>query len=391
MKKAAKSLKEPTTTLVTTAIGEASIFTAPELPDAHLLARTVRRVRQHNNPQFQTPQSLADLDIPNEYKQTDKGEPFLYYDSEGDKKRFLIYTTERNLDRLTTCKIWQCDGTFRSVPTIFTQLYTLHGHIDGKLVPLVYVLLPGKTLSLYKKVLQIIKKGRPNMKPQIIISDFEQAFISAAEKVFPRAEFHGCYFHFTQCIYRHVQSSGLQSRYGTDEDFAISIKMLAALAFIPEEIMTTAYDQLKHTEYYQANKKGVLKPIIAYFEDTWIGKKKRNQRTRPIFDISLWNCFSAIMNDGPRTNNQVEGWHNGFNQRVSKSHATMGKFLTTIKQEQSVTESVWENYLAGRVVAPPKRRKYVKYDQRIKRAATNFDPENDVVEYLRGQSHNVKF
>lgn len=244
MKKAAKRSKEPTTTIVTTAIGEASTSTATELPDAHLLARTVRRVRQQNNPQFQTPQSRLELDIPEEYKQTEKGEPFLYHDNGGDKKRFLIYTTERNLDRLETCKIWQSDGTFRTVPTIFTQLYTIHGHIDGKLVPLVYVLLPGKTESLYNKVLQLLKQGRKNMKPQIIISDFEQAFISAAEKVFPKAEFHGCYFHFTQCIYRQIQFSGLQARYGTDEDFANSIKMLAALAFTPEETVTTAYDKL---------------------------------------------------------------------------------------------------------------------------------------------------
>lgn len=41
-----------------------------------------------------------------------------------------------------------------TVPAIFYQLYTIHGLVDEKSIPLVDVLLPGKTQTLYKKSLE---------------------------------------------------------------------------------------------------------------------------------------------------------------------------------------------------------------------------------------------
>lgn len=390
MKRKAEKSQEATTVLVAGAIGKASTNIAPELPTAELLTRTVARVREKANPQFQTPQSLADLVIPDQYKLTEKGDNFLHHDSGGDKNRFLIFTTDENLDRLARCNIWQCDGTFKTVPHLFTQLYSIHGHVDGKSVPLVFALLPGKTKKLYKKLMSVIKQGR-EMDPEIIISDFEQAFIGAAAEVFPNSEFHGCYFHYKQSIYRCVQHHGLQTRYGQDVNFANSIKSLTALAFVPEEGVATAYEKLKATEYFQCNKQGDLKEVLTYFESTWIGEVSRNRRTKPRFDISLWNCYAAILNDLPRTNNVVEGWHNGFSHRLNKAHASMSKFIIALKQEQSITESTLENHLSGRIITPRKRRRYINYDERLKRAAMNYNSEIDVLDYIRGQSHNVKF
>ena len=44
----------------------------------------------------------------------------------------------------------------------------------------------------------------------------------------------------------------------------------------------------------------------------------RNRRKNPRFSISMWNCFSRVDLDLPRTNNAVEGWYNAFHVRIIK-------------------------------------------------------------------------
>ena len=41
------------------------------------------------------------------------------------------------------------------------------------------------------------------------MSDFELLLVQSLELQFPSACIHGCYFHFTQCLWRKVQSLGL--------------------------------------------------------------------------------------------------------------------------------------------------------------------------------------
>jgi hypothetical protein len=50
-----------------------------------------------------------------------------------------MFTTNENLNILNAFKIWFADGTFKSVPNIFNQLYTIHGNIDCTVYPLIYI------------------------------------------------------------------------------------------------------------------------------------------------------------------------------------------------------------------------------------------------------------
>ena len=63
--------------------------------------------------------------------------------------------------------------------------------------------------------------------------DFEIAVLNAIDTSFPGTNKKGCLFHFSQAIFRKIQSLGLQNRYKDDENFAHKVRMLAALAFVP--------------------------------------------------------------------------------------------------------------------------------------------------------------
>ena len=105
---------------------------------------------------------------------------------------------------------------------MFSQLYTIHARIDGEVLPCVFSLLPNKLLV-------VLLNKSPDLNPSSIMVDFEQGAINAFKARFPDADMTGCFFHLCQNVYKHVQSNGLQQRYGQDADFALAVRMIPAL------------------------------------------------------------------------------------------------------------------------------------------------------------------
>ena len=137
------------------------------------------------------------------------------------------------------------DGTFKSSPSLFRQLYTIHGrigpNIGDPIVPLIYSLMTSKSEQFYRILFQeVIEKADIfgiELNPAVIITDFEQAAINAAKTEFQNVRIHGCFFHLGQSIFRKIQSTELASRYNNDESFSLKLRKLSALAFLkPEEI-----------------------------------------------------------------------------------------------------------------------------------------------------------
>ena len=56
--------------------------------------------------------------------------------------------------------------------------------------------------------------------------------------------------------------------------------------------------------------------------------------------------------NGPRTNNHVEGWHNKINCLAGKSHPNIYEIVELFKTEQAATEVSLLQLEAGGVVAP---------------------------------------
>ena len=52
---------------------------------------------------------------------------FLVKDTIIGNERMLMFTTSTNINYLAQSSIWIMDGTFKTVLTIFKQLYTIHG------------------------------------------------------------------------------------------------------------------------------------------------------------------------------------------------------------------------------------------------------------------------
>ena len=130
----------------------------------------------------------------------------------------------------------------------------------------------------------IIREACPNSQPRYLFVDFEQAAINSFNLIWPITQVKACFFHLSQSVYRKVQSLGLQSEYHDDPDFALTMRMLPALAFVPPELVGWSFQQL--TIAFPEN----AYPLCKYFEENYIGFLNVNgERNTPLYPICLWN------------------------------------------------------------------------------------------------------
>ncbi len=247
--------------ILSSTLAECSQATAGNLPSFDNLKRTMRNIRQRNNSSPVLPQHRKDITFNNGITTLSSGEDFLYFDSGNVENRILVFTTKRNLELVLRSEHWYADGTFKTSPLLFTQLYTLHGLKENISLPLVYALLPDKTANSYKIFLECIKNCEPNYSPISITTDFESAMIKACSKVFPASNLRGCFFHFSQCIMRKLQACGLKRKYEVDAEFALKMRMLCALAFVPVDRVIDAFEMLCDNEVFPPE----TQEVVDYF------------------------------------------------------------------------------------------------------------------------------
>jgi hypothetical protein len=78
------------------------------------------------------PKSL-DFEVPELYSTTHSGEEFLIYDATHKKLggRLMIFSTEVLIKMLCSCEVILIDGTFKTRPIMFSQVYVIMGqHLD---------------------------------------------------------------------------------------------------------------------------------------------------------------------------------------------------------------------------------------------------------------------
>lgn len=96
------------------------------LPPVSYIKRTLCQIRQINSSAPSNPLTLIDITIPNNYSQTIDGRQFLLNDIQPVENRILVFATEKKLDLLAKSDHWFADGTFKSCPSLFAQVYTIH-------------------------------------------------------------------------------------------------------------------------------------------------------------------------------------------------------------------------------------------------------------------------
>ena len=119
------------------------------------------------------------------------------------------------------------------------------------------------------------------------------------------------------CFFLQVQELGLSVPYTNDEGTHAFIRNLLALPFIPHEEINRVFYYLEQQATTRA-----LRTLTKYIRDQWVESTT--------FLPEEWSVYSQAI----RTNNDVEGWHNGLNRRAQgKVHLPFYFLIEFLKKE----------------------------------------------------------
>lgn len=227
--------------------------------------------------------------------------------------------------------------------------------MNGKCLPMIYSLLPNKETKSYDKLFKFLANKIPqNKHPKFFSHDFEKAATNSIENHFFKSKFEGCFFHFSQCLWRRIQKTNLVTSYksksSTGKETRRFYRHLLYLAFVPVKDVVYTFNKIKSIS--PSN----FKPMITYFEKNFIGSATSipKLRKKPRFEIKSWNVRDRVLEGVGRTNNNIEAWHNAF-QNDCKKHTNLSKFIKTVKLEQSNTESLIAKIESGIIIKKDKK------------------------------------
>ena len=270
-----------------------------DLPAFRPLRTRLQRVRAATLPAI--PQVIDDVDIQGEWGRNWRGDPFLrHLDNDWG---IALFATTANIRILQKCRKVFIDGTFKTCPRPYYQFVTVHGMYLGQVFVLAMCLMTGKTVGLYRQLLQKLKQSVRNVTrhrwhPAMIICDFEQALQLAIETELPNTTVKACYFHFCQSLWRKVQELGLANVYRRRRRVRKIIRKFMSIGHLPIPLVRQNFNLLaRHRRTRRlVNRYPSLADFIDYLSNTYI---------RGTFPIAMWNVFDR--SSDCRTNNIVEG------------------------------------------------------------------------------------
>lgn len=233
--------------------------------------------------------TCGDVEIPKMLRKD-----FLLYEDEG----IFIFGSPGCLNVIKQTDLFLADGTFKSVPKPFEQLFTIFVDIGSTfevtaIIPLFFCLLPNKKESSYTNVFRILKELF-NVNIRFFKSDWETAIINAVKSIYPQVRVKGCFYHFTKAIWRNGDKLGML----IDKSHKRIVRLTSNLALMPVKFIPEAWLYVLN----EAADDIVTQNFISYFEKQWMAK----------ICYDMWSCSS----ERHRTTNALEGWHFRLNKKV---------------------------------------------------------------------------
>ena len=322
--------------------------------------------------------SAAEFELPPTCLKSSRDEDFVAHDGKSDKgARVIVFSTNRNLETLSTHPNWIADGTFYVAPKQFYQSYSIHAVIDGKCLPLLFALLSDKTQDTYIFLLNIIKGLMCDIEFGIIMLDFEIAAMNAFKQVFEQFELMNCFFHLCQSVQKRIQKS-FKVKYRTDKAFARASRLVVFLAFVPIAYVESAFEALS---IHISSTYPELMVVANYFEQSYLGLYSIDgNRAGDKFSIKHWNHYAMVLVDPnyPRTSNMIEGFHLGFKSKVNRPKPTVQEYFKAVRDQQVSTDYHLDRLEQG--MTPAKKRKtnnHVLYN-----ICLNFEEYDCILNYL---------
>ena len=253
----------------------------------------------------------------------------------------IVFGTKTSLELLATTSTIQCDGTFSCCPRGYSQLYIFHGMVNNVTYPLVYALIRGKDQKTYSNLFSLVEtiaetNGLTLFHRHVdIVIDFEKAAMNEMTALVGDMRVHGCYFHFSQSLFRNLgklKNSYLRGKNKdeVDDDVVVYrlVRCLMALPHLPLELVTeeTILDIRKA---FKIKDRRVAGNVDVFINDYLI---KYYVEEGCVYPPPFWNVCGELV----RTNNSAESSHCFLNRKVEGS-LTAWRFIAIIQRQMHNT------------------------------------------------------
>ncbi|KAK3911587.1 Pentatricopeptide repeat-containing protein [Frankliniella fusca] len=136
---------------------------------------------------------------------------------------------------------------------------------EQEVLPLVRVLMMGRTEEAYLEVLEYLKTLVPNFAPDRIHCDFERAQMNAFRTVLPSSRIVGCLWHYGVASSIHASKLGLSPIANENQEVKTFIRCIAGVPLLPAQKIWTGVLEIWN-EVMQAGWEDELRPFFEYFE-----------------------------------------------------------------------------------------------------------------------------
>ena len=236
---------------------------------------------------------------------------------------FLGFFTKTNVKTLCEARCFYIDGTFKTCPPHFTQLLTIHALYHGVYIPLVFFILPSKSVDSYTSAFQHLgnhcSQWGFQCLPTRIFVDFEVSIHTAALSVWGQAKIIGCRFHLGQSWYRKLSSLGLRQVYSSSSEKSNFLKLFFELPFLRPDSFT---DDLMAILPAGNDK---LMAFCDYILQTYVSPTAT-------FPPHIWAQYSSSLN---RTTNSCEFFHSKLNRLATNAYPNIFCLVKLLKDIQS--------------------------------------------------------
>ena len=156
--------------------------------------------------------------------------------------------------------------------------------------------------------------------------DFERIAINAFQNRSIEAQ--GCFYHHFANNGKHIQHLRLPQRYKQEEEYAIHIRMLPALAFLPFGDVIEGFEELVNT----------IRVLYDDVADNFLGTTTsvdiEGMHQDALHFLLSINETCRTDDELSRTSSSVEGWHQNFQGHISAYHLCFGNFYRPFKKKK---------------------------------------------------------
>ena len=274
------------------------------------------------------------------------GSRLLWNDSVNSKgERTMIFTTAYLLTILSMCSKASVDGTFYIMSKLWRQCFIMMGYFGESWIPVAFGFLPSKEVNAYVSFFKLLKgllektlgtKASTNLKK--ILCDFEKGIHQAIHKVYDGyIKIQGCFFHFSSCIWKKVQSHGVVKNYRSNKNLRNFVRSYVGFAHVPPSRLEEAFMAVNRTYMFTDPAEVKFKAYLEdYFLKYWLHNKD--------IPVKMWNCWKRKKN---LTNNGHEGYNGRLKRKIKSPHPNPNKLLSYLKKELGLAELYARHYENG--------------------------------------------